>query len=85
MSSYTFANTTSYVDFKLTMVSNGNGTMTLAGYYYNATTAAWVLLGTVATADIDSGIFNSLSIYSRNATGGANRVYFDSVAVTQLR
>lgn len=82
-SSYTFPNTTDFVDFKLTLTNNGGGSMTLNGYYYNASTGAWVSLGSFGSADIDSGIFSSLSIFSRNASGGSNRVYFDSVLVTQ--
>jgi len=83
LAAFTFPDTSGYIDFRLTLTSNNDGSMTLAGFYYQPATSQWVLLGTTALADIDSGMFDSVAINSRNATGGSNRAYFESVSITR--
>lgn len=93
ISSFTFpAPLSNFVDFKLTLTDNGDGSMTLEAFKMTSTDLDFVSLGSVANADLDTGIFGSadqadpgqLSLYMRNGSGGSKRAYFDSIAVTQV-
>ncbi len=78
----------SFVDLRMELTDNGNGSMKIRVFRYNTATADYVAVGSIITdADLDSGIFNRLSISSYNGSGnggGVGRAYFDSVMITQL-
>lgn len=81
---YTYPDTTTFVDFRLMMTNNDDGTMALDGYRYDSIQQNYIYMGTIPAADIETGIFNSLIIWSCNSNHDVtNRVYFDSVCVTR--
>jgi hypothetical protein len=77
-----------FVDLRMQLRDNGNGSMTIRIFRYDTGTSAYVSVGSaIADADFDSGIFNRLKIasYNGNGNGGSvGRAYFDSVMVTQV-
>jgi hypothetical protein len=85
VSSATFANTSTFYDFKITLSLVNNSIANLATaevFVYKTATSSYTSLGIVSSAiDLDTGVFNLLTLYSRNNTGGA--VSIDSVAITQ--
>lgn len=80
---FTFPDTQTYVTFRLTVTNNGDGSMTLAGFYFDTITQDYVSLGSPATdASSQTGVFDRLNIWSRNASGSYdNRAYFHAVTV----
>jgi hypothetical protein len=85
LASATFADTSTFRDFKITLSVTDNdytNPATAEVFVYNTTTSAYTSLGVVSSLiDLDTGVFNLLTLLARNNTGGA--AYIDSIAVTQ--
>lgn len=81
----TFPDTSTFVNFLLKMTDNEDGSMTLEAFYYDPNSSDYVAVSpTVTDARIITGSFARYSIGSVNAAGGNNRVYIDSIMVTQV-
>ena len=80
LTTYAYANTNTYVDFRLMLAKNPDSSMTLSAAYYNTGSGDYASLGSVTNANISSGILNTLTISCRNLIG---RTYFESVMVAQ--
>lgn len=84
LSSATFADTSTFRDFKITLTLNGNSINNLATaevFVYNTSTSGYTSLGVASSAiDLDTGIFNLLTLFSRN---NASAAYIDAIAITQ--
>jgi hypothetical protein len=85
LASATFADTSTFRDFKITLSvtdNDYNNPATAEVFVYNTTTSAYTSLGVVSSLiDLDSGVFNLLTLLARNNTNGA--AYIDSIAITQ--
>lgn len=82
LDNHAFPDTQTYVTFRLTITHNGDGMMSLAGDYFDTTTQSYVSLGSPVTdASTQTGVFDRLSIWARNAPSLGNRVYFHSVSI----
>jgi len=85
LSSAIFANTSTFYDFKITLSLVDNSIANLATaevFVYNTSTSSYTSLGVASSAiSLNTGVFNLLTLYSRNNAGGA--AYIDSVAITQ--
>ncbi len=74
--------TSTFQDFRFVLTKTSTSTVTIDAYYYDTTINAYTSLGQITGASLSSGIFSSLTIWSRNSLGAA---FFDSVMVTQVR
>lgn len=87
LSLYRFPATNFYVDLRLALTNNGDGTMTIAAFAFNTESNAYVSIGPAVTdAWVGSGQFRLLQVISRNAANATRtnvRAYFDSVAIAQ--
>ncbi|MGE9271220.1 MAG: PEP-CTERM sorting domain-containing protein [Verrucomicrobiales bacterium] len=81
-----------YTTLKLTLTADPAGVgspATAEGFYFDESENDYVSFGIVSNAvDLDSGLFDTLSLYSRNADPsgetGTGGVYFDEIVVTQI-
>lgn len=80
--SYNYTDNTTFVDFKITLTpgTDVNQPANAEAFRYNTVTASYDSIGISSAVDLDTGLFNKLTIYNRNGTNGG--VYFDSVVVT---
>jgi hypothetical protein len=79
---FSYPNTNTFVDFRLTFSRNNSTSMTLSAAYYDTVGGDYVSLGSVSNANISSGVFDTLTIFCRNGLNGG-RTYFESVMVAQ--
>lgn len=92
LSSAIFANTSTFYDFKITLnlVDDSVGNLASAEVFvYNTTSSTYTSLGIASSViDLDTGVFNLLTLYARNSETGAGLAnggaYIDSVAITQM-
>ena len=80
---FSYPDFVNFVDFRVTMSDNGDGSMDLEAFKKTSTDADFVSFITLDSVDISSGVFDGLSIFSGNVAG-ANEAYFDSVSVEQI-
>ena len=80
LNGWSYSDFVNFVDFRLSMTDNGDGSMWVEAFKKESTDGDFVSMGSSMNVDFSSGAFDDLKIYSRNATGN-NLAYFDSVSV----
>ena len=78
---FSYPDFVNFVDFRMTLSSNGDGSMDLEAFKKTSTDSDFVSFITLNT-DFSSGVFDDLSVYIRNGTD--KPAYFDSVSVEQV-
>ncbi|MGE9289789.1 MAG: hypothetical protein ACQKBT_02285 [Puniceicoccales bacterium] len=83
--SINYPDTSTYLNFKISLTATDSDTTTITAFQYDGSTYVSILDAPITNGGYDTGIFDTLTIQSRNAEIGDtnSRSFFDALAVTQ--